>query len=65
MDRFMTFLDEELPKKKEIPTPRNLERLSVGELHDYIAWLREEIARTEADITRKEAAGSAANAFFK
>lgn len=58
-------LEEELPKKKEGPTPRNLERLSMGELRDYIVWLKEEIARTEEDIRRKDAAGNAANAFFK
>ena len=57
--------EEELPKKKEAPAPRNLERLSVSELHEYIVWLKDEIARSEDDIKRKEAANNAANAFFK
>lgn len=62
----MGFLDEEeLPKKQDAPLPRNLERLSVGELREYIDWLRGEILRAEQDIARKQAAGNAANAFFK
>lgn len=57
--------DEELPKKKDAPEPRNLERLSVDELREYITWLQSEITRTEEDIKRKQAASSAASLFFK
>ncbi len=58
--------DEDLPLRK----PRRLERLvldtlSVAELQDYIAELRAEIARVEADIDGKQRHRSAANAFFK
>jgi uncharacterized small protein (DUF1192 family) len=60
------FLDEDLPKKKsDAPTPRNLESMSVAELHEYIAWLKGEIVRTEADIKKKQAASAAADGFFK
>ena len=57
--------DEEPPKKKDAPEPRNLERLSVGELKEYIVWLEGEIERAKADIKRKYAASTAASAFFK
>lgn len=42
-----------------------LDRLSVDELHAYIGELRAEIARVEADITRKQGHRSAADAFFR
>lgn len=57
--------DEELPKKKDAPEPRNLERLSIGELNEYIIWLEGEIERTKQDIKRKDAASAAASTFFK
>ena len=58
------FLDEELPKPKDAPQPRKLENLSIEELKEYIVWLQEEIQRTEAEIRRKQSAGSAAASFF-
>jgi uncharacterized small protein (DUF1192 family) len=42
-----------------------LDTLGVAELKDYIAELREEIARVEADIDRKQGHRSAAEAFFR
>ena len=39
--------------------------LSVGELNERIALLKEEIARLEADIRTKQASKSAADLFFK
>jgi uncharacterized small protein (DUF1192 family) len=42
-----------------------LDRLSVSELQDYIAELRAEIARVEADITKKSHHRDAAEAFFR
>jgi uncharacterized small protein (DUF1192 family) len=58
--------DEELPIRKR----RRLERLvldtlGIEEMQDYIAELREEIARVEADIAGKQRHRSAADAFFK
>jgi uncharacterized small protein (DUF1192 family) len=58
--------DEELPIRR----PRRLERLlldtlGIEEMRAYIGELREEIARVEADIARKETHRSAADAFFR
>lgn len=47
------------------PRQRNLEPLSVDLMQDYIAWLKSEIARTEAEIARREGSKSAAEALFK
>lgn len=56
--------DEELPAKKK-PQVRNLEPLSLDELRGYIAEMREEIERVEAEIKRKDAHKNAADSFFK
>ena len=42
-----------------------LDTLGIDELREYIGELREEIARVEADIERKQGHRSAADAFFK
>ncbi len=42
-----------------------LHTLGIQEMHDYIAELRDEIARVEADIARKLSHKSAADAFFR
>ncbi len=42
-----------------------LDRLSVGELESYIAGLRAEIGRAEAEIARKQAVARAAHTFFR
>jgi uncharacterized small protein (DUF1192 family) len=42
-----------------------LDTLGIEELRDYIAELREEIARVEAYIERKQGHRSAADAFFR
>ncbi|HWV54586.1 DUF1192 domain-containing protein [Pseudorhodoplanes sp.] len=60
------FDDDDRPKKKiahEIG--QDLTLLSVGELNERIALLREEIARLEADIVKKQSSRSAADQFFK
>ncbi len=59
------FDEEDLPKKKDDPTPRVLDTMSVDELEEYIAWLEGEITRVQADITRKRSASDAAASFFK
>jgi len=58
--------DEDAPQR----TRRRLEMLAldslgIEELHAYIDELKAEIARVEADITRKSSHRSAADAFFK
>jgi uncharacterized small protein (DUF1192 family) len=58
--------DDDRPKKKiahEIG--QDLTLLSVAELKDRIALMREEIVRLEADITKKQSSRSAADQFFK
>lgn len=46
-------------------TPALLDPLGVSELRAYIAELRMEIDRAEAEIARKDGHRSAADAFFK
>ena len=58
--------DDDRPKKKiahEIG--HDLTLLSVRELNERIGLLRDEIARLEADIAKKQASRSAADQFFK
>jgi uncharacterized small protein (DUF1192 family) len=58
--------DEDRPKKKlahEIG--QDLALLSVDELGERISMLQGEIARLEAERTRKQATRSAADLFFK
>lgn len=58
--------DEELPKKKpEAVFPRNLERLSVTELAEYIAELEGEIVRVRADMDKKKTSQDAAASIFR
>jgi uncharacterized small protein (DUF1192 family) len=62
----MAAVDDELPKKKLVhEVGQDLTLLSVKELDERIATLREEIARLEADKTRKQVSRSAADQFFK
>jgi len=56
--------DEELPGKKP-SAPKNLEPMSVDELNAYIADLKGEISRVEAEIAKKQAHKSTADSFFK
>ena len=58
--------DEDRPKKKiahEIG--QDLTLLSAGELIERIGILKDEIARLEADMARKQAMKSAADSIFK
>ena len=62
----MTDEDDDRPKKKithEIG--QDLALLSVKELQERIALLREEIARLEASITGKQSSRNVADTFFK
>lgn len=63
----MPAIDEDDRPKKKIAHEigQDLTLLSVKELNDRIALLREEIARIEADIKGKQASRSAADQFFK
>lgn len=59
-------LDDDEPRRPARRlTPLPLDTLGVEELRAYIGELREEIARVEADIGRKQGHRSAADAFFR
>jgi uncharacterized small protein (DUF1192 family) len=58
--------EEDLPIRKRMRLERLvLDTLGIDELRVYIGELRDEIARVEADITRKNSHRSAAEAFFR
>lgn len=60
------FEDDDRPKKKiahEIG--QDLSLISVAELNERIALLKDEIARLEADVKKKGSSRSAADSFFK
>jgi uncharacterized small protein (DUF1192 family) len=58
--------DDDRPKKKLVhEIGQDLTLLSVQELTDRIALMKDEIARLEADIAKKQASRSAADLFFK
>ena len=56
--------DEPVRRKKRLER-LVLDTLGIEELHDYIGELKDEIARVEADIGRKQNHKSAADAFFR
>jgi len=58
--------DEDAPVHKRTRLEKlTLDTLGVEELRDYIGELKDEIARAEADIARKQSHKSAADAFFR
>jgi uncharacterized small protein (DUF1192 family) len=59
-------MDEEelLPGKKPAP-PKDLSLLGITELENYIAGLRAEIARAEAEIAEKRKHRGGAEALFR
>jgi len=56
---------DELDPIKKKPVKKDLTRMSVGDLKEYIADLQAEIARAEAAIATKEKARAGAVSFFK
>ena len=63
----MPAMDEDDKPKKELAHEigQDLTLLSVKELDERVALLKEEIARLEADQVKKQAQRSAADQFFK
>ncbi|MFN3827110.1 MAG: DUF1192 domain-containing protein [Micavibrio sp.] len=57
--------DDDLEPRTGKPKPRNLDSLSVEELHDYIADLKSEIVRVEAEIVKKKKHLDAMTSLFK
>ncbi len=59
-------LDDELPKSKPVMViGENLDVISIVELEQRVHLLEAEIARVKAEVIRKTASLSAAEAFFK
>jgi uncharacterized small protein (DUF1192 family) len=63
----MKAIDEDDRPKKKIAHEigQDLTLLSVGELTERVALLKDEIARLEANMAQKHAQKSAADMFFK
>jgi uncharacterized small protein (DUF1192 family) len=63
----MPAMDEDDRPKKKITHEigQDLTLLSVKELQERIALMKEEIARLDADISRKQASRNVADQFFK
>lgn len=59
------FRDDDLDPRTKKPKPRNLDAMSVEELHDYIGELKDEIIRVESEITKKQKHMNAASSLFK
>ena len=59
------FLDDDLDPRKPVKKPKDLSGFSVSELDDYMAALRAEIDRAQAEKTRKTAHLAAASGLFK
>ncbi len=58
--------EEEGPVRKRTRLEKPvLDTMGIEELRDYIAELKAEIERVEADIERKQGHRSAADAFFR
>jgi uncharacterized small protein (DUF1192 family) len=58
--------DDDRPKKKIVhEIGQDLALLSVNELRERIALLKDEIARLEASIASKQSSRSVADTFFK
>lgn len=58
-------LDDDLDPKTKKAKPRPLDNMSVPELKAYVQQMKDEIARVEAEIQKKEQHKSAADALFK
>lgn len=57
-------INDDLPQNMPKPK-RNLDPMSIEELHEYIAEMQEEIERVRAEIAKKEAHRSGVEALFK
>ena len=57
--------NDELDPIKKKPVKKDLSRMSVGDLNDYIVELRAEITRVETELAKKQKARAGADSFFK
>lgn len=58
------FDDDDIPLKKTAKV-KDLTDMSISELEEYIAVMRDEIIRVEADIAKKKAHQESLDSFFK
>ena len=58
-------LDDDLDPKTKKAKPRALDNLSVADLKEYVQQMKDEIARVEAEIQKKDKHKSAMDALFK
>lgn len=56
--------DDNLPQNMPKPK-RNLDPMSIEELHEYIVEMEEEIKRVRGEIAKKEAHRAGVDALFK
>ena len=56
---------DELDPLKKKPVKKDLTRMSVDDLKDYVGELKAEISRAEAEILKKGSARKGAEGFFK
>ncbi len=56
--------EDDLPRRKK-PAPKDLAPMAVAALEEYIVDLEAEIERAKAEIARKRAQKSGAEALFK
>jgi uncharacterized small protein (DUF1192 family) len=56
---------DELEPRRQTPAPRDLDRMSIEELRNYIAELEAEIARVRGKIDAKKAHLAGADSLFR
>ncbi|MGE4061794.1 MAG: DUF1192 domain-containing protein [Rhodospirillaceae bacterium] len=56
---------DDLDPIKKKPVKKDLSRMSVGDLKEYVDELKAEIARAEAESAKKQKARAGADSFFK
>lgn len=58
-------MDEDSPEKKEIKRKLDLEPMSIEELSNYIAEMKEEISRVESEISKKKSHRAGVESIFR
>ncbi len=58
-------IEDDEPRPTPLLAKPPLDRLGVAELQSYIVGLRQEIARAEAEIARKDTLRNAADSVFR
>jgi uncharacterized small protein (DUF1192 family) len=61
----MQMFDDDLEPRKQKKQPRDLEKMSVDELEEYVVELSAEIERVNEEIKKKKMHAEAASSIFK